>query len=661
MNISGRFGGNTVESLTRREKELKPTSPLTSSFGPATNGAGKAEPLQVDPAESEDEIAGVTLEFSRPPAGDCIPESRKESVFGTPFITFLVLAAPALWAGILVFLYGVDTPWGDQWDGIWPLFEKMRAGTLGVADFFAFHNEHRIFFPRLITFGLAKLTHWNIRAELLVIWVLACVCALNLWRVALITGWNNARNRKWLFLAANVMLFTPLQWENLLWGFQIGFFLPLACLTACLWAGPSLRRPWCFVVTLVLCLVSTFSVASGFFSWLFTAPLLLLSQDKTRGRGWKISWLAWLFIGAVSTYFYFRGYTKPAAHPSTLEALKHPFRAIQFVLAYLGTPFSSGTALDPSAVASVAGAALVVPFCACLFYVWRWRRDHTLLAHSLPWISLAGWALVNALLTMLGRVGFGISAATQSRYVSFAIMLPLGLLFLAPLVFRHWRAQSGAGTDMGRGLTVLVTALAVLFTCGTIKSLEIWERIQHHRLSGKAALLLVNVLDEPDILARHVRQKDPLLKARINLLDRLDYLRPRLMRSNFIREIAYQTKGETRGEFNELGKSSGGKFAAKGWAILPENHRVADGVLLTYDDDQGEPIIFALAEVEYRRAEISKRLNDKAYMNCGWVKSWRAEQIPANSQWIRAWAFDAENCQAFAIGSAALQQPNAVP
>jgi hypothetical protein len=617
--------------------------------------------LQVDLAESEGEIAGVTLEFSRPPAGDCMPESRKESVFGTPFITFLVLAAPALWAGILVFLYGVDTPWGDQWDGIWPLFEKMHAGTLGVADFFAFHNEHRIFFPRLIIFGLAKLTHWNIRAELLVIWVLACVCSLNLWRVALITGWTNVRNRKWLLLAANVILFTPLQWENLLWGFQIGFFLPLACLTACLWTGPSLRRPWCFVVTLVLCLVITFSVASGFSSWLLTAPLLLLSQDKTRGRALKMWWLAWLFVGAVSTYLYFRGYTKPAAHPSILEALKHPFRAIQFILAFLGTPFSSGTALDQSAVASVAGAALVLPFAACLFYVWRWRRDHTLLAHSLPWISLAGWALVNAVLTTLGRVGFGISAATQSRYVSLAIMLPIGLLFLAPLVFRHWRAQSGAGTDIGRGLTVVVTALAVLFTCGTIKSLETSEHFHHFLLSGKAALLFINVLDEPDVLARNARQKDPLLKARIQLLDRLDYLRPRLVRSNRIREVAYHADGETMGEFNELEKSSGGKFAAKGWAILPDRHRVADAVLLTYDDDQGDPILFALAGVEYQRTDVRKKLKDKAYLNCGWVKSWRAEQIPASAQWIRAWAFDAENGRAFEVGVAALDGPKVAP
>ena len=561
-----------------------------------------------------------------------------------------------------MFLYGVDTPWGDQWDGTVSLLKKMEAGTLGFADFFAFHNEHRIFFPRLITLGLAKLTHWNIRAELLVIWILACICSVNLWRVALITGWQDSCDRGWLLLAANVLLFTPLQWENLLWGFQIGFFLPLACLTACLWTALSLRRPWCFVVTLVLCLVRTFSVASGFVCWLLTAPLLLFSHGKVRGRGLKVWWLLWLFLGAISVYLYFHGYTQPATHSNAWEALEHPLRATHFVLAYLGTPFS-GTAPNASALAPVASAVLVILFAACLLYLWRWRRERTLLAQALPWVSLASSALVSASLTMAGRLGFGVTAATQSRYVSFAIMLPIGLLFLTSLVLRHWRAQSdnGAGTvGLKRGLVVVATGLALLFVFGTIDSLESWSRFQHSRLSGKAGLLLINVVDEPADLARNVHKTEPALKAHTNFLDRMGYLRPRLVQSNRIREIAFQTNAKTMGEFEEIGKR-GGDFTASGWAILPENHRAADGVLLTYDDAHGEPIIFALADVGYKRPEVSQRLNDKVYLRSGWKKSWKAGQVPVGAQVVRAWTFDAENCRAFHIGATSLERPSAAP
>ena len=634
---------------------MKSASLLIGARVPGDPPAGYERPLDIEWAKDDAGTVGRPLESPKNPG--------EKPVFGNPFISFLILAAPAVLAGILVFLYGVDTPWGDQWDGTWPLLEKVQKGTLGLADFFAFHNEHRIVFPRLIALGLGQLTHWNVRAELLVIWILTCLCSLTLWRVTLIAGWRNSSNRGWLLLATNVMLFAPLHWENFLWGFQIGFLLPLVTTTAAFWAAISLQRPFNFLATMALCFISTFSIASGFASWFVTAPLLLLTNKKTSPRAVKVWWLLWLLVGAASVFLYFRGYTRPAVHPSVLEALRHPLLAIQFTLAYLGTPFSSGTALDGSVVASVAGAALVVLFLACLFYLWRCRRDRTLLVHSMPWISLAGWALINAFLTMLGRVGFGISAATQSRYACFAIMLPIGLLFLGSLVVRHWRERSGMKTvGLNRGFVVLATALSLLFVLSAIKSLESWERFEHNSLSGKAAVLLVNVLDEPDFLARHVHQGDPALKARINFLDSQGYLRPPLLRSNRIRDIAFRAgETETLGEVNEFGGGSGVEYTASGWAVLPQSHRTADAVLLTYDNAQGEPIIFALADVTSKRLDVSRKLGDKTYLYCGWTKSWKTEQIPKDSRWIRAWTFDAENCRAFAIGAASLEPAKAAP
>jgi hypothetical protein len=594
---------------------------------------------------------------------DCPPPERKNGPFGRPAIAFIVLALPALWVGWLVYRYGVDTPWGDEWDSTRLLIEKMQAGTLGFGDFFAFHNEHRIFFPRVLTFALALVTHWNVRAELGLIWVLACVCSLNLWRVAQVTGWRNSRALHWLMLGTNVLLFSPMQWENLLWGFQIGFFLPLATITASLWVSPSLRRPFNFLATMLLCLVSTFSIASGFASWFLTAPLLLLSNGKPRARAEKSWWVTWVAVGIVSIGCYFHGFARPAAHPVTTAAVEHPLRAIQFILAYLGTPFS-GAAPNPSSIAVGASAALCLLLAACVFYLWRWRRDRTLLAHSLPWVSLAGWALVNAVLTMVGRLGFGSIAATLPRYVSFAIMLPIGLLFLVPLIFRHWREQSGISSNQSRigwGLALLAAALSLLVVSGTIKSLDSWPRFQHSRLTGKALLLLSNVVDEPQAVVRYVHWNSSSMKGWANTLDRLGYLHPLLMRSKHICEIAYGSEPGAMGEFEGVTRNAGGALTASGWAILPDDHRTADSVLLTFDDEEGDPVIFALAEVKATRADTSQRLNDQAYLRSGWTKSWSAGQIPANSQLIRAWAFDAEDVRAYQIGAFSLDLPKAAP
>jgi hypothetical protein len=585
------------------------------------------------------------------------PNEQKSGPFGRPSLTFLVLALPALWIGWLVYRYGVDTAWGDEWDSTRLLVEKMQAGTLGLGDFFAFHNEHRIFFPRVLTFALARLTHWNVRAELLVIWILACVCSLNLWRVAQTTGWRNSRKRHWLLLGTNILLFSPLQWENQLWGFQIGFVLPLATVTACLWIAPSLRRPFDFLATMFLCLISTFSIASGFASWFLTAPLLLLWNGKTRARGEKIWWLIWASVGIFSVGFYFHGFARPAAHPSPMVVLEHPLLAVQFVLAYLGNPFCSGTAFEQTTIAQIAGAALIIPLLLSLVYLWRCRRDRTLLAHSLPWLSLISIALVNGVLTTLGRLGFGMNAAIQSRYVSFAIMLPIGLLFLVSLILRHWHERSPVKVNnlpVTIGFASFVTALALLYLGATIQSLQFWRAFQHNRLTGKAALLFVDVLAEPESLVRYVHWSHWTLKAWTENLDRLGYLRPRLVRSNRVREIAADSGEGAMGEFNPLVRAPSGELTASGWAILLEGHRTADSVLLTYDNSDGEPIIFARVDVMYPRVDVSARLRDEAYYHSGWTKSWKPEALPPSARRISAWAFDAEECRAFSLGSATI-------
>ena len=232
-------------------------------------------------------------------------ESRSHLFPG--ILEFLVFAVPALWLGSLVFRYGVDSPWGDQWDGTFPLLAKAQAGTLGLNDFFAFHNEHRIFFPSLLTVFLARLTNWNNRVELLVIWLLVCVCAFNVWRIATI---NKRGGRKHLLLlsAASILLFTPLQWENLLWGFQIGFLLPLACMTALPWVAWWSRWHLNFVCTAILCLVSTFSIASGFASWAIAAPLLAQNKDKNKSHFARLVWVLWVGLAVASTVLYFQGF-----------------------------------------------------------------------------------------------------------------------------------------------------------------------------------------------------------------------------------------------------------------------------------------------------------------------------------------------------------------
>jgi hypothetical protein len=54
------------------------------------------------------------------------------------------------------------------------------------------------------------------------------------------------------------------------------------------------------------------------------------------------------------------------------------------------------------------------------------------------------------------------------------------------------------------------------------------------------------------------------------------------------------------------------------------------------------------------RSDVSEKLHDNEYYRSGWIKSWKPEELEKDTRRITAWAFDAEQCRAYAIGGATL-------
>ena len=74
----------------------------------------------------------------------------------------ILLAISALLLLIYTFIFSPNIPMSDQWE----LVSLLK--NVDLNDLTAQHNEHRIFFPRLIYLGLAKLSHWNLKYETLI-------------------------------------------------------------------------------------------------------------------------------------------------------------------------------------------------------------------------------------------------------------------------------------------------------------------------------------------------------------------------------------------------------------------------------------------------------------------------------------------------------------
>ena len=128
-------------------------------------------------------------------------------------LAWLAIAIPACVALDYIWRFGVDVPFWDQWQLV-PYLEDWANGTLNAAKLFAQHNEHRIFFPRLVMIALAQISAWNTRVEMFASWAIMLVGVGTLLWEHLRTFGRSATSL-WLFAPMSWLFFSLRQQENL--------------------------------------------------------------------------------------------------------------------------------------------------------------------------------------------------------------------------------------------------------------------------------------------------------------------------------------------------------------------------------------------------------------------------------------------------------------
>ena len=128
----------------------------------------------------------------------------------------------------MIDVYGVQVPYWDQWDAEADfLFRKWMESSLTLDDFFAPHNEHRIFTTRVLEAVLFALNHhvWDPLLEMRIGAVINAL-ALTLLLYFLASPLKNDSRLALTVLFIGLFI-TPFGWENILTGFgaQFYFFL----------------------------------------------------------------------------------------------------------------------------------------------------------------------------------------------------------------------------------------------------------------------------------------------------------------------------------------------------------------------------------------------------------------------------------------------------
>ena len=122
--------------------------------------------------------------------------------------------------------YAVNVVYLDQWSDV-ALLRHWYDGTLSFGDLWASHGDHRIFFPNLIAIALAELVHFNVIVEEYFSGVILVAA----------TGLFIATHRRRApltpliyYTPVTLLMFSWVQYQNTLWGFQIAWYLVILAL-----------------------------------------------------------------------------------------------------------------------------------------------------------------------------------------------------------------------------------------------------------------------------------------------------------------------------------------------------------------------------------------------------------------------------------------------
>ncbi len=590
------------------------------------------------------------------------------------WLLWLLALSPALLPLWQILHFGVDVPYWDQFDDdIAGMHIKAHAGELTFGDLAAQHNEHRILVPRLVFLALGHATHGNVVAEMLAAWAIAVATSLVLLRLGrktlapAVAEVPESRPVFWWFLA-NLLIFSPAQYENWLWGIGVENVLPqLWTALAIGVAAAGGRESVKFALVVVCAALATWSSGNGMLAWGLAGGVLLWAPSWREVLARRRTALLLLAVVAVVLVLYFVGMAPPnhrglQPYDSTLAEKLH------YALVFAGSPFAYAFATPALVVATGFGAACYALLAACAVrFLQLWRRgEHTeLCRRALPWFAVAGFAVGSGLIAAFARAGIGPLQGASSRYVTFAVYLPIALVPLL-LQLKPWRAVAlgfRAREERADRLDALVpvagaTALIILSLAAIAPSLRGSAETQAARRQTRVGVQLAGIFPDHPMLSALVFPDAAVAHRNALGLDAIGYLRPRVVRSREVRQLAapQPPPAETTGQLESVWEIAPGELALVGWAVLPGSNRPADAVLVCVADERGEPLITEVAAVNIPRSDLATKVGAAA-KGCGWALRSPAGAImrPGGATKVSAWALDAEKGEVYPLaGSATL-------
>ncbi len=221
---------------------------------------------------------------------------------------------------LIIVVYAENIPFTDDLSVLASLYDVHHEPDwyLKYKTLFAFHNEHRIVVPRLITILLyhsqgqtVNVVGWIILGNVLLFWV------LYLYFKAEFTKY-----RIRLFIPVLLFVLQPMHYELMYWGMAALQNIGVIALSTLVFYQLAFRNNQ--LSAIFIALLAVFTSANGVFVFLIGIPLLLYKRE------WFGS-ILWLIVGVGSAFLYWSGFS---ALEHSGKGFDESFQLVRFLVVF---------------------------------------------------------------------------------------------------------------------------------------------------------------------------------------------------------------------------------------------------------------------------------------------------------------------------------------
>lgn len=210
-------------------------------------------------------------------------------------IPLIAIAAVCLAYLIYVLHYGVDVLYWDSWDGLNQVTKFYFSNHHDFKYLWNQHGESRILVSNILDIAWIVLFHYNTKLILLV----QALVAFALLSVVIVGA--KKMNVKCIYIPLLALIVLNLgQYQNILWSFQLAWFLVDICLIITILLLNNPQKNWLsFAAAVAFAILGSLTFINGFLIW----PVGLISQLHSIKRKRILIWIA-SAIATTSIYFY---------------------------------------------------------------------------------------------------------------------------------------------------------------------------------------------------------------------------------------------------------------------------------------------------------------------------------------------------------------------